>query len=792
MRCLYCGKELALLKRWTGGGEFCSDVHRQRYQEEYNQLALNRLLQAKPPAKPEKPAVEKQAPEKQVNEAPAAKPSAVTAVSEVQPVKQATAHSTPAPAARLPEPAALKISETPKPTYREIPAAAPVKTTAVPTVAVHVDKPVIAAPATPAVPAKPAPPEVTAPAERAGFFVEMPVAVLSEVAPMSRQDMEFMEAVAALLPNHSFESLNAQGNTYQLETAGLLTFQPSNQASNCTANGTRERRLEVRDFVRTTPVVEIDLSPAGETGLETSSEAMDIHISPQPPQGPPVLWQEPPLGFAGAGTELGDLARLAFTTTGFSSKDESRDSESQGGVAVEEAPAIEAAPEPHSEVADVAVEEPVLAQNFVPVAVEEFAMEEIASPAEQPPELPLEQKVGPPAPVPDLITRPLPLSLHATAPGKGKTVQVFSSASKAVGVQVPRSSSPPLRPTMTFGPAPVKTEVKTDAKPEVKVELRKPAPAPPVVRPDPRAAAGKAAPDVQDVKKAALKAPAPEPPKPAGKPDISSVQKPAKVDPKKPEVKESAKEKEEVKPPKLVPTPLAAAYSASSDLGLPKLNLQASSGFLGQIPMAAKIGIVVVLLAGIGVLITLSSKSGGAPPVSSSSGSVVAGSALPSGDAGWITDWGAEPGVRRSRQISILRSSQTLTDYRIEMEGQIDTKAIGWIFRAADPKNYYVTKLEIVKPGLEPTIALVRFAMINGEEQVHAQLPLRMQFRRDALFKIRFDAVGNRFTTYVQDEKVDEWTDDRVKTGGAGLYSERGEAATLKGSMNVVPLVIRK
>src|SRR5580658_9008284 len=45
MRCLYCGKELALFKRLTGG-EFCSDAHRLRYQEEYTQLALNRLLQA--------------------------------------------------------------------------------------------------------------------------------------------------------------------------------------------------------------------------------------------------------------------------------------------------------------------------------------------------------------------------------------------------------------------------------------------------------------------------------------------------------------------------------------------------------------------------------------------------------------------------------------------------------------------------------------------------------------------------------------------------------------------------
>ena len=46
MRCRYCGKELALLKRLTGGGEFCSDAHKQSYQDEYNRLALSRLLQA--------------------------------------------------------------------------------------------------------------------------------------------------------------------------------------------------------------------------------------------------------------------------------------------------------------------------------------------------------------------------------------------------------------------------------------------------------------------------------------------------------------------------------------------------------------------------------------------------------------------------------------------------------------------------------------------------------------------------------------------------------------------------
>ncbi len=54
MRCLYCGNELALLKKLTGHGEFCSEAHRQKYQEQYNRLALTRLLQAQD-AKPERP-----------------------------------------------------------------------------------------------------------------------------------------------------------------------------------------------------------------------------------------------------------------------------------------------------------------------------------------------------------------------------------------------------------------------------------------------------------------------------------------------------------------------------------------------------------------------------------------------------------------------------------------------------------------------------------------------------------------------------------------------------------------
>ncbi len=84
MRCLYCGKELALLKRLTGGGEFCSDAHKQRYQEEYDRIALSRLLQAQKKA-------QKTAPEPEVPPVPPAVLAAPAAVEE--PVVELTAEA---------------------------------------------------------------------------------------------------------------------------------------------------------------------------------------------------------------------------------------------------------------------------------------------------------------------------------------------------------------------------------------------------------------------------------------------------------------------------------------------------------------------------------------------------------------------------------------------------------------------------------------------------------------------------------------------------------------------------
>ena len=110
------------------------------------------------------------------------------------------------------------------------------------------------------------------------------------------------------------------------------------------------------------------------------------------------------------------------------------------------------------------------------------------------------------------------------------------------------------------------------------------------------------------------------------------------------------------------------------------------------------------------------------------------------------------------------------------------------MFRANNRKNFYVEKIQMVKPGLEPDIALVRFAMIDGKEQPRRQIPLPIKAHLDTYYKIRLDAVGHRFTTYVQNQQMDQWTDDRIEVGGVGMYYDPGDSARLKGTLHIVPL----
>jgi hypothetical protein len=191
---------------------------------------------------------------------------------------------------------------------------------------------------------------------------------------------------------------------------------------------------------------------------------------------------------------------------------------------------------------------------------------------------------------------------------------------------------------------------------------------------------------------------------------------------------------------------------------------------------------VLVLLTG-GLLAYTFHQTSSPKRTSSSKGDTFeAGAPLPVGLAGWMT-------LTEAPRVSVLRGSMNLTDFRLEFQSQMNTKALGWVIRARDPQNFLVSELEIVKPGSFPVVALKRFAVIEGRDQPVNQVLLPMPVRLDTTYKVRVDVVGDQFTTWIQDQKLDQWVDNRLAKGGVGWYSESGQRQEVPSQLSVVSLI---
>ncbi len=151
-----------------------------------------------------------------------------------------------------------------------------------------------------------------------------------------------------------------------------------------------------------------------------------------------------------------------------------------------------------------------------------------------------------------------------------------------------------------------------------------------------------------------------------------------------------------------------------------------------------------------------------------------------SGRRNWASSWGYDStGLVRAGQMAIYKPSENLTDYYFEITTSLDRRSVGWIYRAKDLENYYASRLVVTRPGPVPTIALERYAVINGKATKVQQIAIPTSSRGDTIFTIAVQATGNTFTTYWQGQIVDSYSDDKLSSGGVGLYAPRGEESRI-------------
>ena len=148
---------------------------------------------------------------------------------------------------------------------------------------------------------------------------------------------------------------------------------------------------------------------------------------------------------------------------------------------------------------------------------------------------------------------------------------------------------------------------------------------------------------------------------------------------------------------------------------------------------------------------------------------------------GGTTAWAFDAtGFVRPGPLALYRPSIDLTDYQLQFLGMIDKKALSWVVRAADFDDYYVVKLVVLKPGPVPTVGVTRYAVIHGEAQSRVDTVAFINAREDMLYRVRMDIHGDVFALTVQGQMVDSWSEPRLRKGGVGFFTARGEASRLR------------
>ena len=144
----------------------------------------------------------------------------------------------------------------------------------------------------------------------------------------------------------------------------------------------------------------------------------------------------------------------------------------------------------------------------------------------------------------------------------------------------------------------------------------------------------------------------------------------------------------------------------------------------------------------------------------------------------WPKSWSySADGFIHPGQLALYRPSVPLSDYRFEFMAQIESKSVDWVVRAKDADNYYALKFTVLQPGPRPLVAMVHYPVIGGRQGAHVQTPLRMMIHANTPYRVSVDVKGNRYRAFIEDQEADFWTDDKLKTGGVGFFSEAGEHA---------------
>ncbi|HYM11152.1 MAG TPA: hypothetical protein VEU62_10480 [Bryobacterales bacterium] len=156
----------------------------------------------------------------------------------------------------------------------------------------------------------------------------------------------------------------------------------------------------------------------------------------------------------------------------------------------------------------------------------------------------------------------------------------------------------------------------------------------------------------------------------------------------------------------------------------------------------------------------------------------------------WIHPSALEPteaGTVRVQGLTLNGKTMGLKEYQMDFAARVDRKAIGWIVRAVDARNYYAFKLAdhgraaAGSDGVK--FDLVRYQVIDGQAPDPGQrytAHLVIHVKQSDFLNISTRVSEDQIITIINGFGVDEWKHLKMQTGGLGFLAENGESFQIK------------
>ena len=129
--------------------------------------------------------------------------------------------------------------------------------------------------------------------------------------------------------------------------------------------------------------------------------------------------------------------------------------------------------------------------------------------------------------------------------------------------------------------------------------------------------------------------------------------------------------------------------------------------------------------------------------------------------------------------LRLWRPTLDMTDYQVYFQGEIETRAMSWAFRATDDGNYYATKVILDTASANHRAEIAHYSMVDGKAIGRVTLPLPFHIEPGTPYEVHVQVENDKFLTTINGQVVDTWRDNQHVHGGVGFFSDPGESALI-------------